>query len=149
MLLWHDKMPEYNASLACKTSALLKHGASTNIIFKYYPILKSNHLIYLDSFLWSQLHIFLPTFQVIVAQDHVFHLAILPSAAHRPDDGTQGEKLHPHLGGLEDPQVHRTQARHLSPLLMAYLSHLTLQQPQEASTELNITSTLWLKCSFF
>ena len=65
----------------------------------------------------------LPTFQVIVAQDYVLHLTILPSALHRPDDGTQGEHLHPHLGGLQHPQVHTALGEPLPPTLVAYLSH--------------------------
>lgn len=64
------------------------------------------------------------TFQVIIAQDYIFHLPMLPSAVHRPDDCTQGEDLHLQLGRLEGPQLHTAQAGHLSPLLMVYLSHL-------------------------
>ncbi|TNN50852.1 hypothetical protein EYF80_038935 [Liparis tanakae] len=61
--------------------------------------------------------------QVIIAQDYVFHPPIPPSAAHGPDDGAQGQDLHAHQGGLEDPQVDAAQPGHLPPLLMAHLSH--------------------------
>lgn len=81
------------------------------------------------------------TFQVIIAQDYVLHLAILPSAAHTFYDGTQSEDLHPHLGGLEDPQVHTALAGHLSPLLMAHLSHLGPSDNQ-SSAEQNRTPQL-------
>lgn len=64
------------------------------------------------------------TFQIIIAQDYILHLTILPFAVHRPYNGTKSEDLHLHHGGLENPHVHAAHTAHCSPLLTVYASHL-------------------------